>query len=177
MDPVEPPVCVVEPVVVPVLVPDVPFPVVVGTVQPTPPGGAGPVQFEGFPATGLVGCVVEDEPVFELEPEVEPVVVPLPGFVEAPVALPVLVELPPNFTGAIVPEPVFPLDPVDVPDFVPVDEPELEPEPGDVELPVPDFGPVQPFGPRTCPDGHAPPGRPGVLWPPVVAPEPQTPFT
>jgi hypothetical protein len=46
-----------------------------------------------------------------------------------------------------------------------------------VELPVPVFGPVQPFGPRTCPDGHAPPGRPGVLWPPVVAPEPQTPFT
>ena len=53
----------------------------------------------------------------------------------------------------------------------------VDPEPGDVELPVPVLGPVQPFGPRTCPDGHAPPGRPGPLWPPVVAPEPQTPFT
>ncbi len=135
MEPVEPPVCVVEPVVVPVLVPDVPFPVVVGTVQPTPPLGAGPVQLDGLPGTVLPGCVVEVEPVVELEPVVEPVVVPLP---------------------VVVP---------------------VEPEPGDVELPVPVFGPVQPFGPRTCPDGQAPPGRPGPLWPPVVAPEPQTPFT
>ena len=54
---------------------------------------------------------------------------------------------------------------------------EVDEWPVPVELPVPVFGPVQPFGPRTCPDGHAPPGRPGLLWPPVVAPEPQTPFT
>ncbi len=179
-DPVEPPVCVVEPVVVPVLGPDVP-PVVVGTVQPTPPLGAGPVQFDGLPGTVLPGCVFEVEPVPEPEPVVEPVVVPLPCVVvevEVPVALPVPVVFPPKFTGAIVPEPVFPLDPVVVPDLVPVDEPELDPEPGDVELPVPVFGPVQfPPGPRTCPDGHVPPGRPGPLWPPVVAPEPQTPFT
>jgi hypothetical protein len=172
---------VVEPVVVPVLVPVVPFPVVVGTVQPTPPLAAGPVQFDGLPGTVLLGCVVEVDPVVEPEPVVEPVVVPLPCVVvevEVPVALPVPVVLPPKLlTGAIVPEPVFPLDPVDVPDLVPVDEPELDPEPGDVELPVPVFGPVQPFGPRTWPDGQAPPGRPGVLWPPVVAPEPQTPFT
>ena len=179
VEPVEPPVCVVEPVVVPVLVPDVPFPVVVGTVQPTPPLGAGPVQFDGLPGTVLPGCVFEVEPVLEPVPVVEPVVVPLPCVVvEVPVALPVPVVLLPELTtGAIVLEPVFPLDPVVVPDLVPVDEPELDPEPGDVELPVPVFGPVQPFGPRTCPDGHAPPGRPGVLWPPVVAPEPQTPFT
>lgn len=128
----EPPECVVEPVVVPVLVPDVPFPDVVGTVQPTLPLAAGPVQFDGLPGTVLPGCAVEVEPV---------------------------------------------LEPVDVPVLVPVDVPELEPDPGDVELPVPVFGPVHPFGPRTCPDGHAPPGRPGLLLPPVVAPEPQTPFT
>ena len=93
-DPVEPPVCVFDPVVVPVLVPDVPFPVVVGTVQPTPLLGAGPVQFDGLPGTGLVGCVVEVEPEPEPVPVVEPVVVPLPGVVvevEDPVE-PVLVD-------------------------------------------------------------------------------------
>lgn len=79
-EPVEPPKCVVEPVVVPVLVPDVPFPVDVGTVQPTPPGGGGPVQFAGFVGPVLPDCVVEPEPEPEPEPVpvVEPVVVPLP---------------------------------------------------------------------------------------------------
>jgi len=102
VEPFEPPVCVVEPVVVPVLVPVVPFPVVVGTVQPTPPLGAGPVQFDGLPGTVLLGCVVEVVLVPEPVPVVEPVVVPLPCVVEE-----VLVELP-------------------VPDDVPI-----EPEPGD----------------------------------------------
>jgi len=109
VDPFEPPMCVFEPVVVPVLVPDVPFPVVVGTVHPTPPLGAGPVQFEGLPGTVLLGCVVEVEPVFEPVPVVEPVVVPLPCVVvevDVPVALPVPDDLPvepePGDDGGIV---------------------------------------------------------------------------
>ena len=96
--------CVVEPVVVPVLVPDVPLPVVVGTVQPTLPLGAGPVQFDGLPGTVLPGCVVEPEvePVLEpvVEPEVAPVLEPAPlvGCVPTPtepcVEFPVPLELP-----------------------------------------------------------------------------------
>ena len=46
-----------------------------------------------------------------------------------------------------------------------------------MEEPEPDLGPVQfPPGPRTCPDGHAPPGRPGPRFPPVVAPAPVVEF-
>ena len=89
-EPVEPPVCVVEPVVVPVLVPEVPFPVVVGTVHPTPPGGGGPVQFAGFVGPVLPDCVVEVEPEPEPVPVVEPLVVPLPLVEEEfPAVLPV----------------------------------------------------------------------------------------
>lgn len=83
-----------DPVVVPVLVPDVPFPVVVGTVQPMPLVGAGPVQFDGFPGNVLPGCVFEVEPEPLPVPVVEPVVVPLPVVVvevEDPVE-PVLVD-------------------------------------------------------------------------------------
>lgn len=103
-DPVEPPICVVEPVVVPVLVPDVPFPVVVGTVQPTPPLGAGPVQLDGLPGTVLPGCVVEVEPVVVLLPdvvEVELVVVPV-----LPCDIVDCVPLPRPVTGMIVCPPV-----------------------------------------------------------------------
>lgn len=53
---------------VPVFDPDVLPPDEVGTVQPMPPAGAGPVQFPGFPGTVLPGCAPELEPVFVVEP-------------------------------------------------------------------------------------------------------------
>jgi len=79
-----PPVCVFEPVLPCVFAPapEVLPPDVVGTVQPTPPGGAGPVQFAGLPGTVLPGCVFEVEPEPEPVPVVEPVVVPLTDVVE-----------------------------------------------------------------------------------------------
>ena len=89
-DPVELPLpWVVVEVLVPNFEPVVLPPDVVGTVQPMPFVGAGPVQFDGLTGTGLVGCVVEPEPEPEPVPVVEPVVVPLPCVV---VEVEVLVE-------------------------------------------------------------------------------------
>lgn len=99
--------------------------------------------------------------------------------VEPVVPFPVPVVLPPSDDPGVLVllDPVVPLDPVVVPVPECVLELPLDPVPEEEPVLVPVFGPVQPFGPRTCPDGHAPPGRPGPLLPPVVDPEPQTPFT